>query len=482
MAHFRNVFLILGVLILGLAALGGLHALVSATVLGDGAAPGFIACSIVSGFTGGLLTALGRGTQPALGFRAAVTLTLGAWVGVPILAALPFMGGPAGLDFTDAVFESVSGFTTTGSTVITGLDALAPSLLFWRAVLQWVGGIGIIGLSIAILPLLRTGGMQLFHMESSDRSPERLIARPGHLALVIAGLYLGLTALCAFAYALAGMTGFEALTHAMTTVSTGGYSTSDSSMGAFGPAAQWVAVVFMLSGAVPFLAYVRAVSRFEGRRPGGFEEVIGLLSLAALFSALLLFAQGAAGPDAGGLRTAVFNTVSVLTTTGYAAGDYQAWGPLAMAAVFALTFIGGCAGSTSGGFKVFRVQIMVKSIWAALQRAPSPHAVIVTRHAGKRLSNDDIASVALFAGLYVAAFALGAVTLAAFGLDFITAVTGSATAIANVGPGLGELIGPAGNFTAIPDPAKWVLCLQMLLGRLEIVTLLYVMTPRFWRP
>ncbi len=483
MAYSRNVFLILGVLCLGLSAVAALHALVSSFLLRDGVAAGFTACFIVSGFTGGLFTALGSGARPALGFRAAVSLTLGAWVGLPLLASLPFMAGPGGLDFTDAVFESVSGFTTTGSTVIVGLEGLAPTLLFWRALLQWIGGIGIIGLSIAILPLLRSGGMQLFRLESSDRSPERLIARPGHLAAVIAGLYLLLTSLCALCYSLAGMTGFEALTHAMTTVSTGGYSTSDGSMGAFSPGAQWVAVVFMLSGAIPFLAYVRAVSRFEGRRPGGYEEVYGLAAIAAIFS-VLLYLAGSAAPieDPGAFRHAVFNTVSVLTTTGYAAGDYQLWGPLAMAAVFALTFVGGCAGSTSGGFKIFRIQIMVKSIWSALQRAPSPHAVIVTRHAGKRLSNDDIASVALFAGLYVASFALGSVALAAFGLDFITAITGSATAIANVGPGLGAMIGPAGNFTEVPQAAKWVLCLLMLLGRLEIVTALYVLTPRFWRP
>ncbi|MFW6413150.1 MAG: TrkH family potassium uptake protein [Oceanicaulis sp.] len=366
---------------------------------------------------------------------------------------------------------------------MTGLDDTAKTILFWRALLQWVGGVGIIGLSIAILPLLRTGGMQLFRMESSDRSPERLIARPGHLAAVIAFLYLGLTLACTIAYALAGMSGFDAVAHALTTVSTGGYSTSDTSLGGFSAAAQWVGIVFMLSGAAPFLAYVRAVSRFEGRRPGGFEEVTGLFALTVLFAAIFFAASAGAGTgaDLDAMRLALFNTTAIITTTGYAAGDYQLWGPLAIAAAFALTFVGGCAGSTSGGFKIFRIQIMIKAIWAALNRAPSPHAVIVTRHAGRRLTNEDVASIALFAGLYVAVFAIGAVILAAFGLDFVTAVTGSATAIANVGPGLGDLIGPAGNFTQVPDPAKWVLCLQMILGRLEIVVILYLLTPRFWR-
>lgn len=482
MRRYQNVALIWGVLCLGLAALALVHCIVSAALTRDAASGGFFACAVAAAFVGGLLTAVGRGAAPELGFRAAAVLTVGAWTGLPVLAAIPLAGPATGLDFSDAVFESISGFTTTGSTVMVGLDSAPPSLLFWRAMLQWIGGIGIIGLSIAVLPLLKTGGMQLFRMESSDRSPERLIARPGMLAVVIAGLYVGLTTLCAIAYAVAGMSGFDAVAHALTTVSTGGYSTSDSSLGGFGAAAQWVAIVFMVSGALPFLAYVRAVSRFEGRRPGGFEEVAGLFAFIAAFAALLYIAElgGAPGaPDA--LRLALFNAVSVLTTTGYAAGDYQLWGPLALATVFAFTFVGGCAGSTSGGFKIFRIQIMIKAIWAALQKAPSPHAVIVTRHAGRSLTNDDIASVALFAALYVAVFAAGSIALSIFGLDLVTAVTGSATALANVGPGLGSLIGPAGNFTAIPDPAKWILCVQMILGRLEIVVVLYLLTPRFWQ-
>jgi trk system potassium uptake protein TrkH len=481
MTHIRNVALIWGVLSLGLAALAFFHMLASHLLIHDGAGEGFAACVLISGFVGGVLTLVGLGERATLGFRGAVILTLGAWFGLPLLMAIPLHEEAVGLSITDAIFETVSGLTTTGSTVISHLEAQPPTLLVWRALLQWIGGIGIIGLSIAILPLLRSGGMQLFHLESSDRSPEKLIARPGHLAGVIAGLYLGLTCLCALGYVFTGMSGFDAILHALTTVSTGGYSTTDQSMGGFSAGSQWVAIVFMLAGAVPFLAYVRAVSRHEGRRPGAFEEIVGLLVIVVLASSLLFAAELGGPPDhPDAVRLAIFNTVSVLTTTGYAAGDYQLWGPLAMTTIFILTFLGGCAGSTAGGFKVFRIQIMLKSTWASLQAASSPHAITVARHAGRRLTASDSASVALFAGLYVACFAIGAVALSAFGLDFLTAVTASATAMANVGPGLGDVIGPAGNFASLPDPAKWLLCVQMLLGRLEILVALYVFTPRFW--
>lgn len=481
MVHMRSVALIWGVLLLVLAAAAAAHALASGLVTRDGAAPGFVECAMAASLFGGLFTLIGLGPKAPMGFRGAVTLTLGAWFGLPLFAALPFLAPSAGLTLTDALFETVSGLTTTGSTVITGLSDYPPTLLSWRAGLQWVGGIGIIGLSIAILPFLRSGGMQLFRMESSDRSDDKLIARPGHLAAVIMALYLGLTALCAVSYALAGMTGFDAVLHAMTTVSTGGYSTTDASMGAAPPAVQWIAIVFMLSGAVPFLAYVRAVRRHQGRRPGAFEEIAGLLGVAALATALLFLAELGGPPDhPDALRLALFNAVSVLTTTGYAAGDYQLWGPLALTTIFVLTFVGGCAGSTSGGFKIFRLQVLIRSSWASLQAAALPHAVTVARHAGRRLSTADVASVALFGALYVSAFAAGAVILAALGLDFETALTGAATALANVGPGLGPIIGPAGDFSSLPAAAKAVLGVLMVLGRLEILVVLYVLTPRFW--
>lgn len=480
MRKYQIVLLILGSLCLGIAALSGLSAVLSVYVFDDGVAPAFLETVFVSGFLGGVLFLFGQDARPEIDYRGAVALTAGAWIGIPLLAAIPFTGTAVGLSWTDALFESYSGITTTGSTVMTGLDETAPSILLWRALLQWIGGIGIIGLSIAILPFLRVGGMQLFQMESSKPSADRVIARPGHLAGIIAALYVGLTALCLFGYAATGLSGFEALTHAMTTVSTGGYSTHDASMGGFSAGAQWVAIVFMLSGAVPFLAYVRVFSRADGRR-GIDEEVSGFLIIVALFTGLLVLAQHGMGSEPfDQFRLALFSTVSIVTTTGYAAGDYQLWGPLALSSVFILTFLGGCAGSTSGGFKTFRLQIALKAVRRALNQASMPNAIATEQHAGRTLKDSDVASVVLFGGLYVGTFAVGAILLAAMGLDFETAITASATAIANVGPGLGEVIGPSGNFMPLPDPAKWLLCAVMLMGRLELVVILLLFTPRFW--
>lgn len=481
MRNFQIVFLIHGALLAGFAAIALLGAMLSALAFRDGMAGGFIACAVPAGFFGGLLLTLGRGAEPSMTFRSAVLVTAGAWLGLPLFGAIPFMAAPVGLDFTDAVFESISGITTTGSTVMSGLDGEVRSILLWRALLQWIGGIGIIGLSIAILPFLRIGGMQLMNLESSEQSAEKLIARPGALAITISMIYIGLSLACAVGYGMAGMSGFDAFLHAMTTVSTGGYSTSDNSMANFSASAQWVSVVFMLGGAIPFMVYVRAAQGPRAFRPGAFSEVKAFLAIVLGFSLVMVAAQilqSGAGPDT--LRLSIFNVVAVITTTGYAVGDYQNWGPLAVAGFFVLTFLGGCAGSTAGGFKTFRLQIMAKSIFRALSQLPSPNSVVIARHGGQKLTDEDVSSVALFAGLYVATFALSSILLAALGLDFVTAITAGATAIANVGPGLGEIIGPAGNFASLPDTAKWVLCFVMILGRLEIITILLLFTPRFY--
>lgn len=481
MRKYQIVFLILGSLCLGLALISGFVAVMSEFVYADQAGASFFATTVVSGFLGGVLFLFGQDAEPAIDYRGAVALTAGAWIGLPLLAAIPFTGAAAGLGWTDAVFESVSGITTTGSTVMTGLDTAPPSILLWRAFLQWVGGIGIIGISIAILPFLRVGGMQLFQMESSNQSRDRVIARPGQLAASIVLLYLGLTVACIAGYLATGMSGFDAATHAMTTVSTGGYSTSDSSMGNFSAGAQWVAIVFMLAGALPFLAYVRFFSQLDSRRLGAYEEILTFFALVAAFTLILVLSQS--GLDMEGedrVRLALFSTTALITTTGYAAGDYQLWGPLAIIGAFVLTFLGGCAGSTAGGFKTFRILIVLKSIRKALNQASMPNSVVRAHHAGRQLTEEDIASVALFGGLFVGTFAVAAILLSAMGLDPVSALTASATAIANVGPGLGEVIGPAGNFIPLPEAAKWLLCGVMLMGRLELVVILLLFTPRFW--
>ena len=479
MRDFRVIFLTSGFLLAGMSLLALMHAIGSSLVR-DSEAGAFYATAIIGFVPAAVALAAGWGAKAELHFRQAVVITVLAWFGLPIFCALPFMLGTWQLSFVDAVFESVSGLTTTGSTVVSGLDNSPPSLLLWRSVLQWIGGVGIIALSIAILPFLKVGGMQLFKMESSDTSSERLIARPNQMAAAIGSIYLGLTVACMIGYRMNGMTGFEALNHALTTVSTGGYSTSDSSLGHFSTGTHWVAIVFMITGALPFLAYVRLARRNVRQRGRGLGQIGVFFVILAIATAIVCTLRLIEDQDfITALREALFNVTSIITTTGYATADYQLWGPFAMAVFFFLTFVGGCAGSTSGGFKVFRFEVMAKALWQNLSRTAQPHSLAPMKLNGHPLRADDIASVALFSAVFVATFAVGALVLAATGLDLMTSLSGSATALTNVGPGLGAIIGPAGNFSGLPDSTKLVLGAIMVLGRLEIFTVLVLFVPRF---
>lgn len=480
MSNIRVILTALGWLLAGLGALALLHGL-GAGLARDGQSAAFGATAFAGLLTGGICLSVGWGAAPEFGYRQAVIVIVLAWFGLPVLAALPFAFGSWELSWVDAYFEAISGLTTTGSTVVAGLDTAPPSLLMWRSTLQWIGGIGIIGMSMAILPFLKVGGMQLFRLESSDSSSDRLIARPNQFVLTIGAIYVGLTLACVIAYGLTGMTGFEAVNHAFTTVSTGGYSTSDRSLGAFGPAAQSVSIVFMLAGALPFLAYVRLMQASARRGGQGFEEVRTFLAVVCVVALVLAVIRVSSGSELfPALLDALFNTVAVITTTGYASQDYSTWGPFAAGIFFFLIFVGGCSGSTSGGFKIFRFGVMVKGLRQTLSQSALPHAVTTARLNGRPLLPQDIASVSMFAAVFVASFGIGALALAATGLDLDTALSGSATALANVGPGLGPIIGPAGNFSSLPDSAKLVLSAIMVLGRLEIFTVLILFTPRFY--
>jgi trk system potassium uptake protein TrkH len=345
-----------------------------------------------------------------------------------------------------------------------------------------MGGIGIIVMAVAILPYLRVGGMQLFRTESSDRS-EKALPGAAQIAAAITRVYALLTVMCTLAYWLCGMTGFEAVNHAMATLSTGGYSTFDASFGHFKqPALHWFATLFMLAGSLPFVLYVQAMNRkslallwqSQVRALVVFLAlVIGGLSVWLSFSKELDFLVA--------LRLVAFNVVSVVSTTGFATTDYTLWGAPAVICFFFLTYIGGCTGSTAGGLKIFRFQVMSAASLFQARRLVHPHAVYVARYEGRPLPEDVMVSVATFVLLYVSSAVFLSVALGCLGLDFITAVSGAATALANVGPGLGPIIGPAGNFSSLPDLAKWLLAAGMLLGRLEILTCLILFMPAFWR-
>lgn len=405
-----------------------------------------------------------------------------SWSLIAVFGGLPFMFSALKLSLTDAVFETVSGLTTTGSTVIVGLDTAPPGILLWRGLLQGLGGIGIIVMAVALLPFLRVGGMQLFKMESSDIS-DKTVPRVKRIALGIILIYLTFWLACALALWAAGMTVLEAAVHAMAAISTGGFSTSDNSIAQFkNPLIEWTITLFMIAGSLPFTGFVQMAS---GNRKALFRDsqvrsFIGFLLTVWLVLAIWVWLkQGVAPLDA--LRMAAFNATSIITTTGFMSADYLTWGSLPVTVFLMLTFVGGCTGSTTGAIKIFRWEILIMALRANLWRLIYRHGIRILNYNNRPVREDIIASVLLFMMVYLLGVAGSAVLISLSGVDMVTAVTGAATAFANVGPGLGEIIGPTGNFSTLPALAKWVLSLDMLLGRLEMFTVLVLFTRSFWR-
>jgi trk system potassium uptake protein TrkH len=471
----------LGWLLLAIAAAEAVMAAFS-FLIDDGE---FYAFSIAAGATaivagGCILSTSGRRFE--LNFRDAIILTASAWIVIPAFAALPFLLPPVDLTPVDAYFEMVSGVTTTGSTVMTGLDTQPASLLLWRSTVQWMGGLGIIALALIILPFLNIGGMQLFRLESSDRS-EKTFPRVRTVATAVAEVYVLLTALCGLIYWLLGMSPFDAVNHAMSTLATAGYSTHDASFGYFdNPALLWAGTIFMACGAIPFLAYLRFVRggfRREWVEPQVRAFLITLVACIAVVSIWVMAAGHHIGFDA--VTHAAFNVTSVVTTTGFASTDYMQWGSFAAGAFFLLLFVGGCSGSTAGGVKIFRYQMMFGMVGQHVRHAIFPHSVHHIRYGARVVSGEEAASVGAFFIVFMAVFAVFSIALAATGLDTATAMSAAATAIGNVGPGIGPIIGPAGNFAPLTDLQKLLLCGAMIMGRLELFGVLVLFLPSFYR-
>lgn len=408
-------------------------------------------------------------------------LTSLSWVLLSLFGALPLFFSHFQLSAEDAVFEAVSGITTTGSTILSGIEHLAPSLLLWRSLLQWIGGLGVIGMAVSILPFLRVGGMRLFHTESSDWS-DKSIPRVQSLARMLVATYLGLTVSCVFSYWLAGMNLFDAINHAMATVSTGGFATDDRSMGRFPLEVLWVSILFMTLSALPFTLLI-AFFRRPSLHVLNNQQVIGFLCIIGAVSLLLtadLIDLHLAEPFVA-FTQATFNLVSVITTTGFASADYTQWGTFSIALFFVVMFIGGCSVSTSGGMKVFRFQLSYLFLRTQVRKLIHPNGVFVTQYNGRPVQDDIILSAVAFSFLFFMTLGVVTLLLALMGLDLITSLTAAATALTNVGPGLGDVIGPAGNFATLPVAAKWLLSFAMLMGRLELLTLMVLFTPVFWR-
>ncbi|WP_297581625.1 TrkH family potassium uptake protein [Roseibium sp.] len=440
----------------------------------------FLVSAVILGTTGGLTVLTFRGQGPPSQFTEAIVFVNAAWFAFSIAGAIPFYFSDLNISFTDAFFETASGLTTTGSTVLTGLDNFPPGILLWRALLQWIGGIGVIAIGIWLLPGLRVGGSQLFALESSENTAKPY-GRTWPFVHRLLALYGGLTLACATLYLLCGMNLFNAAIHAMTTVSTGGFSTSDQSFGQFpGIAVYWVAIIFMFTSAVPFLFLIRSI---ESRRFKRDIQIILLLSIvtAASFGVFHFERYIVHDTPFHMFTLAVFNVVSVITTTGYAANDYLQFGPAVIAIFFVLTFFGGCSGSTSGGFKMFRIAILGNYVLCLLRRMVRPHRVLEPRYQNRVVSNSVLEGVFVFAVLYAGAFAGFAVIYLFLGMDLETALSASITALANVGPGVGDTIGPSGTFQTLSDAAKWLLAIEMIFGRLEILAAILLLTPIFWR-
>ena len=437
--------------------------------------------SLITFIVGLALVAPGRPEHLHMRPRDMYMLTTASWVVVCIFAALP-MVLIQHISYTDAFFETMSGITTTGSTVITGLDHASPGLLLWRSMLHWLGGIGFIGMAVAILPLLRIGGMRLFQTESSDWG-EKVMPRSHMVAKYILVVYVALTLLGTLAFWLAGMTPFDAVNHAMSLISTGGFSTSDNSIANWKqPAVHWVAVVVMMAGSLPFTLYVATL---RGHRKALVKDhqvrgFVGFLVATWLFFGTWLWLNSDySWPDA--FRIVAVNVTSVVTTTGVALGDYTLWGSFSVMLFFYLTFVGGCSGSTAGGLKIFRFQVALVMLRTNLKQLVHPRAVIRQKYNGHNIDEEIVRSLITFSFFFTITIGAIALGLCLVGLDWTTALTGAATAVCNVGPGLGPIIGPVGNFSTLPDAAKWLLTIGMLLGRLEILTVLVLFTRGFWK-
>ncbi len=481
MTSNKTVFFLIGVLliVLGLSML----APYSMQVLYKENSHSFISSSFVTIFIGILCILANLEKDLKLNLRQTFLFSTLAWVTVAIFGSLPFLLSNQSFSFSDAFFESMSGITTTGATIISDLDNSSKSILLWRAIMQWLGGIGIVVMAITILPLLKVGGMQLFKMEGPD-STEKILPRTIEVAAIIISTYIVLTLLCGFFYWIFGMTVFDSICHAMTTIATGGFSTHNDSIGFFKNSnIEIIASLFIILGSIPFISYLKFS---QGNRKIFFQDVqikglVYLLALSTVIMFLYLLFIDYESNLFEKIRISSFNVISILSGTGYVTDDFGLWGKFSLIFFLFLMFIGGCAGSTACGIKIFRLQMLLIFLKNQIKKLIYPNSVIITKYNNHKISDDFIRSVIIFIFSFLFIFLIIAMLLSISGLDFITSISGAASSISNVGPGLGEIIGPDGNYKSLPDLSKWILAAGMLLGRLELFAVLVLFFPSFWR-
>ena len=444
--------------------------------------PAFVGASLLTLFVGTILYLSNRdSTTEHLELRQAFLLTNSAWISIALFGSLPFLLSEIDMSFTDAIFESTSGITTTGATVINNLEATSHGILIWRALLQWLGGVGIIVMALAVLPMLSIGGMQLFKTESYE-TPDKVVPKAASFAAGISIVYITLTVVWALMLWVAGMPLFDSIAHAMTTLATGGYSTRSDSLAAFNSSSIEIIVIFgMIVGSLPFVHYL-AITK-KGLKNLFKDDQVKLFLTLIVFVVLIvsIYLNLNDIPFLEALRLASFNVISIITGTGFGTSDFNNWGGFPTTILLILMFIGGCAGSTTCGLRMARIQVLVANAKAQISKLIRPHAVVVSYYNQKPIPENVAESVMGFFFLYIISFAVIACLLGGLGLDLITAISGAASAIGNVGPGLGDIIGPSGTYQSIPELGKLFLCAGMILGRLEIFAILVMFSPLFWK-
>ena len=480
MPNYKTVFFTLGVLqiILGISMIIPIIFQIVFNELDSS----FIGAGIITVVFGILFFLSNMDHQKKLNLQQAFLLTALSWLSIAIFGSLPFIFSSLELSITDAFFESMSGITTTGSTIITNLNESPKGILVWRAILQWLGGIGIIVMAITLMPIMNVGGMQLFKISSTDAS-EKILPKSKEISLRLIIIYFVLTFLCASFYKFFGMNVFDSLTHSMTTIATGGFSNYNESIGYFNNASiELTAIIFIILGSIPFISYIKFLSGnkkifIQDAQIRTFLKII-LVSI-LIISIYLVFAYETISFKT--FRQISFNVVSILTGTGYVTHQFDKWGSFPLIFFLILMFIGGCAGSTACGIKIFRIKILYTFLKNELKKIIYPRGVFIIKYDNNNLDDKFMSSIISFIYLYITIFFIITALLSLSGLDFITSISAAATSISNVGPGLGNIIGPNGNFSLLPDVSKWILSIAMILGRLELFAILVLFLPSFWR-
>jgi len=478
MTNYKTVFFTLGILqiILGIFMLIPIIVQFFYNELDSS----FLGASIVTIIFGTLFFLSNLDHDKKLNLQQAFLLTALSWLNIAIFGSLPFIFSGVNFSLTNAFFESMSGITTTGSTIISNLEIMPKGILLWRAILQWLGGIGIIVMAITLMPIMNVGGMQLFKISSNDTS-EKILPKSKEIALRLIYIYSILTFLCAVSYKILGMSIFDSITHSMTTIATGGFSNYNDSIGFFNSfSIEISAMIFIILGSLPFITYIKFLS---GDKKIFFSDIqiksfLKIMLLSIIILSIYMMIDDSTQLN---LRSILFNVISILTGTGYVNAQFDNWGGFPLVLFIGLMFIGGCAGSTTCGVKIFRIQILYSFISNQLKKIIYPKGIFILKYNYQPIDQKFIASIISFIYMYLLIFFIITALLSLTGLDFITSISGAATSISNVGPGLGSIIGPNGNFSSLPDVSKWILSMGMILGRLELFAILVLFLPSFWR-